>query len=111
MRVVIPSVDYADMLEATLPAWRRLLPAATIVVVTAKHDRATIALTRSSGAALLVHARRQEDALSWMLSGLPAGSFTIEVSSAPGFERARGEVTTAAGSEAELTLRLVPRGE
>lgn len=54
MRVVIPSVDYADMLEATLPAWRRLLPAATIVVVTAKHDRATIALTRSSGAALLV---------------------------------------------------------
>lgn len=54
MRVVIPSVDYADMLEATLPAWRRLLPLADLIVVTAKHDRATIALTRASGAALLV---------------------------------------------------------
>lgn len=54
MRVVIPSVDYADMLEATLPAWRRLLPAADLIVVTAKHDRATFAIARSSGAALLV---------------------------------------------------------
>lgn len=54
MRVVIPAVDYADMIEATLPAWRRLFPAATLVVVTAKHDRATIAATRAAGAALLV---------------------------------------------------------
>ncbi len=54
MRVVIPSVDYADMLAATLPAWRRLLPEADLIVVTAKHDRATFAIARASGAALLV---------------------------------------------------------
>lgn len=54
MRVVIPSVDYADMLEATLPAWRRLLPAADLIVVTAKHDRATFKIARAAGAALLV---------------------------------------------------------
>jgi len=54
VRVVIPSVDYADMLAATLPAWRRLLPAADLIVVTAKHDRATFKIARSSGAALLV---------------------------------------------------------
>lgn len=54
MRIVIPSVDYADMLGVTLPAWRRQFPAATFVVVTAKHDRTTFAVARELGAALLV---------------------------------------------------------
>jgi hypothetical protein len=56
-----------------------------------------------------VHATCQGEALAWTLSGLPAGTFTIEVSSAPGYARARGEVTTTAGAEAELRLQLVPR--
>ncbi len=54
MRVVIPAVDYADMLEATLPAWRALFRAADLIVVTAKHDRATFAVARAGGADLLV---------------------------------------------------------
>jgi len=54
VRIVIPSVDYADMIGVTLPAWRQQFPAATIVVVTAKHDRATFAVARELGAALLV---------------------------------------------------------
>lgn len=54
MRIVIPSVDYADMIGVTLPAWRRTFPAADLIVVTAKHDRATFRVARELGAALLV---------------------------------------------------------
>jgi hypothetical protein len=54
MRIVIPSVDYADMIGATLPAWRSLFPAATLVVVTARHDRATLDAARARGADVLV---------------------------------------------------------
>jgi hypothetical protein len=54
VRIVIPSVDYADMLGATLPAWRGTFPAATLVVVTARHDRATLDTARAAGAAVLV---------------------------------------------------------
>ncbi len=54
MRIVITSVDYADMLAATLPAWRRMFPAADLIVVTAKHDRATFAIARATGVDLLV---------------------------------------------------------
>ena len=38
MRLVIPSVDYADMLAAILPAWARLVGAEAITVVTAPRD-------------------------------------------------------------------------
>lgn len=54
MRIVVPSVDYADMLGVTLPAWRQQFPAATIVVVTAHHDRSTIRVARELGAGLVV---------------------------------------------------------
>jgi hypothetical protein len=54
VRIVIPSVDYADMIGVTLPAWRRQFPSATLIVVTAKHDRATFRVARELGAALLV---------------------------------------------------------
>jgi len=54
VRVVIPSVDYADMIGVTLPAWRALFPAATIVVVTARHDRASLDVARARGASVLV---------------------------------------------------------
>jgi hypothetical protein len=53
VRIVIPSVDYADMLAATLPAWRQTFPTAAFVVVTAKRDRATIATAHAAGAAVL----------------------------------------------------------
>lgn len=38
MRVVIPSVNYGDMLAVTLPAWRALLPDAKFTVVTSPDD-------------------------------------------------------------------------
>lgn len=41
MRVTIPSVQYSDFLEVTLPAWRELLPEASITVVTSPEDEAT----------------------------------------------------------------------
>lgn len=54
MRVVIPSVDYADMIGVTIPAWRAMLPAANVIVVTARHDRATYSTARHMGAAVIV---------------------------------------------------------
>lgn len=54
MRIVIPSVDYADMLEATLPGWRQMFPTASIVVVTARHDRRSVDTARAVGASVLV---------------------------------------------------------
>lgn len=41
MRIVIPSVHYADYLSVTLPAWRAFRPAADITVVTAPNDTET----------------------------------------------------------------------
>jgi hypothetical protein len=41
MIALITSVDYADFLAVTLPAWRALLPSATLRVVTSPRDRAT----------------------------------------------------------------------
>lgn len=54
MRVVIPSVQYADFLSDTLPACRALLPRARITVVTAPHDRETQAIARTHGAGVCV---------------------------------------------------------
>lgn len=42
MRVVIPSVNYGDLLAVTLPAWRRLLPRARFTVVTSPLDAETL---------------------------------------------------------------------
>jgi hypothetical protein len=54
VRIVIPSVRYADFLAVTLPAWRAFLPDAALTVVTAPGDRATIAIARAAGATVLV---------------------------------------------------------
>lgn len=51
MRVVLPSVDYADFLAVTLPAWRAALSAdAEIIVVTAPADRDSQAVAAAHGA-------------------------------------------------------------
>lgn len=48
MRVVIPSVNYADFLADTLPAWQAFLPRdAKIAVVTTPEDRETQAVAAS----------------------------------------------------------------
>jgi hypothetical protein len=49
MRVVIPSVAYADFLGVTLPAWQRFLPGADLTVVTTPADGATQAIARACG--------------------------------------------------------------
>jgi hypothetical protein len=54
MRLVVPSVDHADFLAATLPAWQVLLPYASITVVTAPADCATQALAARLGARVVV---------------------------------------------------------
>lgn len=49
MRVVFPSVGYADMLAETLPAWQAILPAsADIRVVTSASDTATQAVAETT---------------------------------------------------------------
>lgn len=54
MRVVIPSVNYADMLAVTLPAWRKTLPEARFTVVTSPEDQATQALAALHQTSLVV---------------------------------------------------------
>lgn len=49
MIAVIPSVNYADILAVTLPAWRRTLPAATLRVVTSHDDIETPRVCREVG--------------------------------------------------------------
>ncbi|MGE4136412.1 MAG: hypothetical protein AB7E98_11940 [Pirellulales bacterium] len=44
MRVVIPSVNYADYLAVTLPAWQRVCPHADFAVVTDFNDAETAAV-------------------------------------------------------------------
>jgi hypothetical protein len=75
MIALITSVDYADFLAVTLPAWKQLLPDATIRVVTAPADRETQRVARQaradvyettawrSGRARFNRARALDDAL------------------------------------------------
>lgn len=67
MRVVIPSVNYADFLATTLPAWRALLPKARIIVVTSPDDAQTPELARRHGAEACI-----TDAWGLDLDGSPA---------------------------------------
>lgn len=50
MIAVLTSVNYADFLAVTLPAWRRLLPTATLRVVTSWQDKATPLVAARAGA-------------------------------------------------------------
>jgi hypothetical protein len=54
VRIVIPSVNYADMLAVSLPAWRSEFPGAEVVVVTAPADQATQETAERFGARLCV---------------------------------------------------------
>lgn len=54
MRLLIPSVNYADFLAVTLPAWRVAWPDALVIVATSSDDRATRAVARTHGAHLIV---------------------------------------------------------
>jgi len=65
MRVVVPSVGYADMLAATLPAWRALLPRADLRVVTAPGDLPTLRVARLAGAAPIVVEAWTQDGASF----------------------------------------------
>ena len=49
MIAVLPSVQYADFLAVTLPAWQRALPTATIRVVTSREDTETHRVCHESG--------------------------------------------------------------
>lgn len=49
MRAVIPSVNYADFLAETLPAWCRVLGPGAITVVTSPSDRETREVARANG--------------------------------------------------------------
>ena len=51
MRIVIPSVKYADLLAVVLPAWQAFLPHADITVVTSTRDAETAALAAAYGVA------------------------------------------------------------
>ncbi len=50
MRVVITSVDYADFLAVTLPAWQAFLPQAVFTVATSPDDDETQAVASQAGA-------------------------------------------------------------
>jgi len=54
MRLVIPSVDYADHLRVSLSAWLRLVDRACITVVTAARDHATQDVAGWHGVRVLV---------------------------------------------------------
>lgn len=49
MRIVIPSLHYADMLAETLPAWCRAAAPSVIAVVTGREDAATQQLAADCG--------------------------------------------------------------
>jgi hypothetical protein len=53
MRIIIPSVNYADFLLATLPSWRQALPEAQVTVVTTPGDVATMTVATQHGAQVL----------------------------------------------------------
>ncbi len=50
MRVLIPSVGYADFLATVLPRWQAFLPEARIIVVTDTKDHETWAVAQEYGA-------------------------------------------------------------
>jgi hypothetical protein len=54
MRVVIPSLHYGDFLAVVLPAWQRMLPVATVTVVTSAADVESQAVARAARADLCV---------------------------------------------------------
>lgn len=54
MKVVLPSVHYADFLRETLPAWQAMLPRGSFVVVTSPDDTETQLVAREAGAELCV---------------------------------------------------------
>jgi RNA polymerase sigma-70 factor (ECF subfamily) len=62
-----------------------------------------------SGAQVPVNAARQGEALVWVLSGLPAGAFTIQVDAGSGLLDASVDVTTRRESEVETTVRIERR--
>jgi histidyl-tRNA synthetase len=49
MIAVIPSVNYADMLAVTLPAWKAAVPRATLRVVTSRQVVETHRVCRAAG--------------------------------------------------------------
>jgi hypothetical protein len=49
MRIVIPSVNYADFLSVTLPGWQVFAPLAKVVVVTSTTDSATRRVAKRHG--------------------------------------------------------------
>lgn len=87
MRVVIPSLHYGDFLGATLPAWRALLPAADIVVVTSPRDPESAVIAREYGARPLVTdawtrrgaALNKGAALDAGFDGLAAGDLCLSI--------------------------------
>lgn len=54
MRAVLPSVQYADFLAVTLPAWLACLPARSLAVVTAPEDTATARVAADYGVPCLI---------------------------------------------------------
>lgn len=54
MRIVIPSVGYADFLADVLPAWRALAPAGDLRVVTEPSDPASAEIASQHGATVIV---------------------------------------------------------
>lgn len=54
MRIVIPSVQYADFLEVTLPRWQAMFTKAAITVVTSPADRASAAVAAARGVECVV---------------------------------------------------------
>ena len=110
MRVVIPSVNYADTLSVTLPAWRVLLPDARIIVVTSPSDLDTQAVAREHGAGIVV-----TDA--WYREGAvfdKARALDEAFGFVPGGRRpARGEACLSIDADVypfgSLPVRLIPR--
>lgn len=54
MRAVIPSVNYADFLRVTLPAWVAMLPPRSVTVVTTEADEETQAVADAHGVQCVV---------------------------------------------------------
>jgi hypothetical protein len=58
MRIVVPSVNYADLLAVTLPAWRRMLMSTQLshelIVVTSPEDHATRSIAHENHVTALV---------------------------------------------------------
>ncbi len=72
MRVVIPSVDYADMLAISLPAWQRFLGHQHITVATSARDLASADVATRFGADVYVtDAWKGQDKSHTPLRGMP----------------------------------------